>query len=271
MKRLFSILLALLLAAALTPSARADILWEPSANYFYERHRSQCAYENRGYRANGPEGFVTLLDAPGGSQVRSQFKNGEKLWIYYLYDGGAWGLAAYGEDGREISGWVPMESLSLVYDFQSFQEEYGARITPYGGEFADYQGTPAAVNFFEYPGAAEVKQRWETGGQWRVLENLTGTAEADSYISSVFVDEEGRTWGFVGYMYGRLNGWFCLDQPDGEDFPLREVDQPELIPARQPVLPATGYVPYLLVAAAVLATAAALVLLYGKKRGNPTE
>ena len=87
-------------------------------------------------------------------------------------------------------------------------------------------------------------------------------ADSASYISRIFVDEAGRTWGFVSYMYGRLNAWFCLDDPEGEDFPVRDVAAPELIPASPPVLPAAAYTPYLLVAAVVIVTAGLLLWFY---------
>lgn len=265
MKRFFSCLLTLLMLLALSAPAYADVMWEPSGNSFYDRHREQCEYESRSYYANGREGFVTLLDAPNGSMVRAQFENGEKLHIYFIYSG-SWGLAAYWTDGKETSGWVPMAELELVYDYISFAEEYGERITPYNGEFADYAGDAAEVNFYEYPGAPGIYMTWEMDGDWHVLDNLTGTAENDSYISSVFVDEDGRTWGFVNYMYGRLNAWFCLDEPDGTDFPVREVSAPSLTPAQTPVLPAGSYAPYILVAAVVAVTGGLLFFFYGKRR-----
>lgn len=271
MKHLFSILLALVLAAALASPARADIMWEPQNNRFYETHRSQCEYENRGYLANGEKGFVSLLDAPNGSQVLAQYENGEKLWVYFIYQD-RWALTCTWDGSRkEISGWIPLGELSLVYDYQSFAEEYADRIRPYAGEFAGYDGDAAEVRFYEYPGAAESKQTWETSGDWHVLDNLTGTAEQDSYISQVFTDEDGRTWGYVGYMYGHLDGWFCLDQPDGTDFPLRDTAQPELIPAQTPTPPASAYTPLILVVAVVTATGGLLAGLYGKKRKKPTE
>lgn len=263
MKRFFSCLLTLVMLLALPAPAYADIVWEPD-NRFYEKHRDQCTYIDRQYYANGGEGFVTLWDAPGGAMVQDQYQNGFTLWVYYQYQDWAC-VTVFGDEG-EISGWVPMAELSLVYDHISFEEEYGDQIRPYNGEFADYAGDAEAVNFYKYPGAPEIAQTWETGGDWHVLDNLTGTAENDSYISQVFTDEDGRTWGYVGYMYGRLNAWFCLDEPDGTDFPVREVSAQELTPPQTPVLPAGGYVPYILVAAVTAATGGLLFFFYGKRR-----
>lgn len=262
MKRFLSCFLTLVMLLALSAPVYADVVWEPQDNQFYEQHG--CTYENRSYRANGPEGFVTVWDAPGGVVVQAQYQNGEVLWVGYAWQ--EWALISRWEDGKEITGWVPMAELSLIYDCLSFQEEYADRVRPYSGEFADYAGDAAEVNFYEYPGAAEIKQTWETDSDWHVLDNLTGTAESDSYISQVFTDEDGRNWGYVGYMYGRLNAWFCLDEPDGGDFPVREVPAQELTPPQTPTLPAGGYVPYVLVAAVVAATGGLLFFFYGKRR-----
>lgn len=265
MKHLFSSFMTLAMLLALSAPAYADVMWEPNSNYFYDTHRDQCEYENRGYYANGKEGFITLWDAPDGGMVRAQFQNGEQMWVYYIYRD-RWALTAFWTDGKETSGWVPLADLSLVYDFISFQEEYADQIRPYNGEFADYAGDVAEVNFYSYPGSKGISMTWETGGSWHVLDNLTGTAENDSYISQIFVDENGRTWGYVSYMYGRLNAWFCLDEPDGTDFPVREVSTAELIPARTPVLPAKGYTPYILVAGVAAVTGGLLFFFYGKRR-----
>lgn len=264
MKRLSSAVLTLLLLLALTPPAYADIMWEPDGNRFYESHRGECEYNTRSYYANGPEGFVTAWDAPDGGVVQAQYQNGEALWVGYTWQD--WALISRWEDGKETTGWVPLAELSLIYDYLSFQEEYADQIKPYNDEFGNYAGDAKVVNFYEYPGAPEVDESFEVDGGMDVLGCLTGSGESPSYIGSIFVDEDGRTWGFINYMYGYRNAWFCLDAPDGEDFPVREVSAPELTPAQTPVLPAVSYTPYILVAVAVAVTGGILVFFYGKKR-----
>ena len=138
-----------------------------------------------------------------------------------------------------------LAELSLIYDHISFEEEYADQIKDYNGEFADYAGDAAVVNFYEYPGAPEVKHGFETGDV-DVLDCLTGASDNPSYISKIFVDENGRTWGYVTYMYGCRNSWFCLDAPDGAGLPVRAVAEPEIVPARTPTLPAKGYTAYIL-------------------------
>lgn len=268
MKRLITCLLTLTALLALTVPAHADLLWEPRENQFFEQHRNDCTYEGRGYYANGEEGFVTLWDAPKGYTVLSQYENGEKLRVHYIYR--SWGLVCNWEDNTEISGWVPLADLSLAYDHISFAEEYAGQIQDYNGEFAAYAGEPSCINFYEYPGAPEIKSPYapKPGYMQDLLDQLTGAAGDGSAIRSVFTDGDGRTWGYVDYFYGRVEGWFCLDEPDGVDFPPRQVAQAEIIPPQPPVLPTVSYTPYILVGAVVALTAALLLWFYGRRRGK---
>ena len=264
MKRLLSGVLTLLTLFTLAAPAFADVIWEPRDNSFYYKHWEQCEYENRAYCANGREGFVTLWDAPDGTMVRAQYENGEKLWVYYIYND-SWALIGIWKNREETSGWVPLADLTLVYDYLCFEEDYADRIKPYNGEFADFNADISVINFYGYPGAPEIDTAFKTENQGSALENLTGKGENRSAISKIFVDEDGRTWGFLGYLYGIRNVWFCLDEPDGENFPVRAVPDPGLTPAQTPSLPAAGYTPYVLVAAVVAVTGGLLAVFYGKK------
>lgn len=262
MKKFLTGCCALALALSLAAPARADSLWEPN-NSFYERHADECQYLGRSFYANGAEGYITLWDAPGGYLVKGQFSNGFTLWVYYQFED--WVYAVVWGDEGEISGWAPMEDFALEYDHLSFAEEYADAIHPYGGQFADYDGDAEEIVFYEYPGAPVSKDVRKAA--WG-LDELIGRG-GDSYIQSIFVDEDGRTWGYVGYLYGRINGWFCLDEPEGRNFPVRQVGTPELTEAREPTLPVRGYVPYILSGVLVLAAVAlAAVLLARRKKKN---
>ena len=262
MRKLLTCCCVLALALSLAAPARADVLWSPRDDHFFEQHYDQCDYIGRQYCANGDEGFITLWDAPEGTQVVHQFQNGFTLWVYYQYED--WVCAAVWGDEGEISGWAPIGDFALKYDYLCFAEEYGDQIHPYDGQFKDYDGGAAEIVFYEYPSAPVSKDVRKAA--WG-LDELIGRG-GDSYIQSVFVDEAGLTWGFVGYLYGRINAWFCLDDPGGTDFPVREVEVPELIPAQAPRLPAMAYVPYALVAAVVVVTAVLLAVFFRKKRGR---
>ena len=259
MRRLLTGCWALALLLSLAAPARADVLWEPN-NSFYERHADECQYLGRRFYANGAEGFITLWDAPGGYLVKGQFSNGFILWVYYQFED--WVYAVVWGDEGEISGWAPIEDFALEYDHLSFAEEYADAIYPYCGQFADYDGDAEEIVFYEYPGAPVSKDVRKAA--WG-LDELIGRG-GDSYIQSVFVDEAGLTWGFVGYLYGRINGWFCLDEPEGRNFPVRQVGTPELTEAREPTLPVRGYVPYILSGVLVLAAVALAAVLLARRR-----
>lgn len=269
MKRLLACAMAVALLAALAAPAMADVMWEPYGNQFYDRHRGECGYENRGYYANGAEGYVTAWEAPGGVSVRGQVENGQSLWVYYTWED--WGLVNFRTGDSWVEGWVPMSELRLRYDYICFQEEYGDQFQPYGGQFADYDGTSEGIQLWEYPGAWEPKIVLEENEDF--LKALVGTADDASYISQVYTDPQGDTWGFVGYMYGLRNFWICLDNPKGEGVMTSCVPETdalfasgELIPAQTPRLPAKGYIPYALVAAVAAGTAAVLAVYYRKKK-----
>lgn len=259
MRRLLTGCWALALLLSLAAPARADVLWEPN-NRFYERHADECQYLGRSFYANGAEGYITLWDAPGGYLVKGQFSNGFILWVYYQFED--WVYAVVWGDEGEISGWAPIEDFALEYDHLSFAEEYADAIYPYCGQFADYDGDAEEIVFYEYPGAPVSKDVRKAA--WG-LDELIGRG-GDSYIQSIFVDEDGRTWGYVGYLYGRINGWFCLDEPEGRNFPVRQVGTPELTEAREPTLPVRGYVPYILSGVLVLAAVALAAVLLARRR-----
>jgi len=279
-KRLFTLFCTLVLTFSLIPAAHADVLWTPDNQFFYN-HSGECTYVGRSYYANGTHGYVTLWNAPDGGIVVDQFENGFTLQVYWQYED--WGCATIFGDEGWIDGWVPMAELALIYDYISFAEEHGAKIKDYNDEFADYSGDGIGIVFWDYPGAPAPKLVWDHND---IVPLLTGTEDGYSYISQTYVDEAGRTWGYVGYLYGSKNLWFCLDDPKGESLlPQEDTSEPspdvsvqpspalppadpdtELVPPAAPKLPAAAYLPYILVGIVVLVTAALLFRFYRKKK-----
>ena len=277
-KRLFTLLCSLLLVLPLIPAAHADVLWTPD-NAFFEAHYNDCSYVGRSYYANGGEGYVTLWNAPDGGIVVDQFENGFTLHVYWLYEG--WGCVSVRGDEGWIDGWVPMSELILIYDYISFAEEHEAEIKDYNDEFAGYSGDSGGIVFWDYPGAPKPKLIWDYDD---IVSLLTGAENGTSYISQVYTDENGLTWGYVGYLYGSKNLWFCLDDPKGERLlPQEDTTDPapgnsiqpslspadpdvELVPPETPKLPAAAYLPYILVGAVVLVTAGLLLRFYSQKK-----
>lgn len=275
MKKVLICVMSLMMLFALSPAAFADILWSPADNSFFDTHYRSCEYLGRSYYANGGEGFVTTWDAPEGSVVKEQYQNGEVLWVGYTYQG--WGLVSRWDDGEEVSGWVPMSDLYLVYDHISFEEEFGSEFQEYNGEFAGYGGEAGELfQFWEYPNAGEPNMTLEI--RQEMLDALRGTGTDQSYISKVYVDDSGQTWGFVNYMYGIRNFWLLLDNPTGDGIMTSCVPEAddliasgELVPPQEPVPPklgAMGWLPYGITAVVAAAAAGVIAIIYGKKKNR---
>lgn len=264
MKKIAFLGLLLALFTMLSPSAYADILWEPD-NSFYKSHADDCEYHDRFYTANGPQGYVTLYDAPNSGTPVAQVENGTELYIAYQYEN--WGCTSYsGAAGAEPTvGWLPLDQLVLVYDYLVFEDEFSSAFQPYQGEFADFDGDADALYCWNYPGAAEPRTSWKSndGMLSHAFEDLSG----DNAFSHTFTDEEGHVWGFCSYLYGIRNFWVCLDAPAQQSFPVREVSHADLVPAKKPpLIPAALRLPALLVLAAAGVTAGLLCGLYFKQK-----
>jgi hypothetical protein len=220
MKKFFGILLAfVLLCGFLAVPARADVIFEPMDD-FYEAHREDCVYHCRSYTANGPNGSVKVYKSPVIDQVQAELDNGQTVYISWVYtgsDGIAWG---YWEEWElQKSGWIPMDYLVLIYDQISFSEEFAHRLVEEQGTLSE-QYAGETVYFYEYPGS---DNGWtmEISPDWL----------PDYYTT--YVDDNGNTWGRVGYFYGHRDIWIALDNP--------YADYTELYPdATEPVTEASS-------------------------------
>lgn len=202
MKKLICLCLAALLMLANLPTVRADVIFEPMDDEFYEEHRDECVYHDRSYTANGPNGDVTVYESPISDRVIKTVENGEILWISYVYtdpNGIQWGCTGSWSDD---SGWVPVEYLSLIYDNISFEEDYGHTFQQEEGELDEkWQGKD--IYFWEYPGnpnpySMQLQEDYMPG------------------YDRVYVDENGSRWGRLTYYFGIRDCWINLDTPDAD-------------------------------------------------------
>ena len=186
-------------------SVKADVIWEPYHDDFYDENRMHCDYVNRTFTANGPEGEVILYESPKNPTVVATWENGFTAYISFTYtdaEGNVWGV--YDDSQAGISGWMPMAYMTVVYDFISFQEEFGDRITEESGTIpAMYAGQ--TIRFWKYPGAEDFFE-------------MSMPEEADSMpqYSKMFVDDKGNQWGYVGYFRGTKSRWVCLANATGD-------------------------------------------------------
>ena len=218
MKKLFLVLIAVLIVLMMPVQAMADVIYEPWDS-FYEEHRDSCEYHSRSYTAAGPKGDVTVYESPESAWKVTSLPNGTGLWISYVYedaDGIRWGCWEDWE--KDLLGWVPMDYLLLIYDGISFDEEHGHEFWNEEGTLdAQYKGQ--TIYFWDYPGC-------ETSS-WYTL------SPEEAYLPEYRVcykDSEGRTWGKLSYFMGHRDSWVCLDDPTAEFAEL----YPEGIPETEP-------------------------------------
>lgn len=232
MKKLLTLMLALILLLSLIPAARADVIWIPE-DLFLEQHMAECIRTDRAFRALTD---TPVYESPQSDRVVWTLAEGESVWIYYTYtdaEGNRWGNCEQ-SIGAE-TGWIPLAYTELVYDYISFEEDYGHLFeTPEETLTLDSGFDGQEIRFWEYPGS-------ESG--------YTGTVNGE-YLPSfgyLYTDAGGRQWGYIGYHMGWRNVWVCLSDPTAdfaalypEGAPLVEVTEPG---ETDPTLPAEPIVP----------------------------
>ncbi len=222
LKRMLTGILSVVLILGLCGQGFADIIWEPADDY-YQANYEECDYLGRSYILNGGDGTVTLYTAPGGRNAVAVLPNGFEMYVSFTTQdssGRLWGVIqfAYDDNGNPVpnyewfpedstfySGWAPMDSLSLVYDYEAFREDYGDEFYDYDGDASELSDMDVVV--WDYPGS-------EPGES---LLEISGITESMGSVSIEFVDcwtdENGLEWGAVTYYYGWKNFWICLSDP----------------------------------------------------------
>jgi len=182
---------------------KADLIWEPMGDAFYEEHAGECEYRVRSYTTNGPEGKVIVYKSPEDAMETAVIENGKVVSVSYTYtdaNGVKWGVYENWETGEQ--GWLPMDYMEVVYDHISFEEDYGELIKEQEGTLSkEFSGQTLLI--WDYPGAKKGK------------EFPTGEMDMPTY-HVVYVDEAGHSWGKIGYYYGCKNCWICIDVPTAD-------------------------------------------------------
>lgn len=262
MKRLISLICAVMLAVCCIVSASADVIFEPNDN-FYEDHREDCVRNERNYTAAGPNGDVTVYQSPESDKVMAVFPNGEILYISYIYTDAATGIQwGYYENWEtNVTGWVPMAYLELIYDGISFEEEFGHLFVQEEGTLSvEHQGK--AVKFWKYPGSTEY---------------LEWTVEGDNMpaYQTVYTDANGVCWGRQGYYMGLRGYWINLDAPDAdyvphETEPVEETEAPtepeDVAGTVEEIVPKADHTTTIIIVAVVAVVALTGGLLFALKR-----
>ena len=206
MKKYFSLAMLLLIATLyFTLPARADVIWEPLGDRFFEEHRSEMTYMHyKKYEANGPKGRVLMYKDPYTNRVLKEYENGQEIIINWVMTDTAdreWGLTAFFDErtSSSIPVWVPMDYLFRVYGSAEFKEEYADQLVKKGGNITKFYDKYCYE--FSYPGGPFLRKNDISHHHNYVHYNL------------LFTDEDGRTWGCNENEWNAGN-WFLIDRPE---------------------------------------------------------
>ena len=220
-RRSLSVLLLAIIALAFPLTARADVIVGPDYNSFYSRNYDKCVYLGRNFYANGSDGHVSLRNRPGALLKGYKVQNGTILHISFTcnFNGEIWGATQIYEPDKHPSqspsGWMPMNDLLLAYDHISFEESHRDEIYT---RLDVYESMPAKrdIVFWAWPGSGEIVHTLEA--KWR-----SSTEHEQNFLSGeklAYKDFEGREWVFIPYLFGRVNAWVFIDDPDNTDIPV---------------------------------------------------
>lgn len=204
MKQLIALLVALVLVVSVCPAVRADVLYLPM-DEFWEAHQEECTRLERSYRALTS---VTVYESPESDKEVTLLEPGEQVFVSFTYEDARGYLWGYYEDfENRIDGWLPLAYMELVYDYISFNEEFGEEfLTLDKVRQLPEEYRKDVVMFWEYPGS-ESAFAFDMG-QW-----------AGDYFpeyDTIYKDPQGRRWGYVGYYMGNRHFWICLDHPTAD-------------------------------------------------------
>lgn len=260
------VLMMLLAAVMVSRTVRADVIYVPRDD-FYMEHYEECVHVNRSYHAKGPDGALKIYTDPVTPAVEATVDNGTRLQVSFTYLDSRdiqWGCVESWE--LEITGWAPMEYLSLIYDGISFEEEFADQIRSEEGSL-DKSCLGQTIYFWQYPGSSDYLE---------ILMPSEPGANLPQY-NMVYTDDAENTWGKCGYYRGLKGYWINLtdstkgpsDQTEPVPAPITETEAVTLTAAAEEIVPVgkdLTLVLTLCVASVVAVTAAALVVL--KKRGK---
>jgi len=201
MKRL-TVILVFCILIMMPLTAYADIIYEPD-NDFYKQYKYQIKDLGRSFAANGEDGSVSVKIEPGTGNDITELNNGAVTYIRYscLFNGDFWGFT------EQHSGWIKLDQMLVLYDYITFNEEHNGEFYHYNGDYAEIKDTRSAI-VWPWPGADNYIRRFE---------NLDAASYAVSYA---YMDDDGREWGFVTYIYGYRNVWVCLSEPTNDSIPV---------------------------------------------------
>jgi len=216
-------LIAIIILLSSQMSVYADAIM---GNEFLERNRGKTIPVSRQFHANGPEGYINLMEKPGSRNVLTTYENGSVIEIgsAYLHMGKYWGIQPIGHF-TDIPGWVQMDQLLLFYDNIDFVNEHRVELYNFGGSL-DFLFEADSFYIWKWPGSDQEKILYDNSERC-----LDDSAMEYNYV---YIDSEDRKWVYTmiwggedvygGWQPapppgGRAKGWICADDPGNGQIP----------------------------------------------------
>lgn len=204
--RILTFLLAAVMVFALALPAFADVIIEPQGS-FYDKHENDCRTE--GYRTYiVKEGGMNVCTEPG-EDVKYRIEEGTRFGSQWIYTGGGteWGYiedySTHADSKGSKAGWFKLEDTVRLYDYIDFNKEHEK-------DFYEDKNTHSYTSAVAYD--------YPNGTVDHVVDGEEATYLLDGLVfNSLYKDENGREWGFIGYRFGRRNIWICLDEPENTE------------------------------------------------------
>lgn len=193
------VLTVILLMALLCPAVYADVIVEPYGNAFFEAHSKECTLVDRNYTVSET---VSVFASPEDTKLLGRIAAGSIINInnvYTAHDGTEWGISIM--DGYRDGVWMRMSALTVVYDYISFEEEYGHTFTEY--DASKHVIPEGAICVWTYPNSGVV-------AYYKSEVDSDGRDYVTKFIDKVYTDDAGTSWGLVPYYYGVRNTWIAF-------------------------------------------------------------
>ena len=221
MKRLFTLLAALLLLPGLTVPARADLI--PLSDTFYEAHRKECETVNFQYEAIRDTCLYAHPDAAPGHPIPA----GTTVEVDYIWET-SWGGNASSKH------WINLEDFRRLYGLSDFEADHQDAFIQEEGAVPVTEET--RIQLWSFPGSG-ISNSSAGGPDGRIPE------DGCFFYHLVYTDEDGLKWVETEFLDQRY--WICISDPSSstlpstapkyaEEAPTAAVETPTQSPSERP-------------------------------------
>ena len=222
---ILAVVFCLLLAAL---PAGADSVWTPMDDYFMDAWDPQsdntCGHESRPYYlAAGEAGYVASIKTPLNMTILNIYPNGTEFKISFICGKGnnlygaveavrMPGKAAFIEDWRGESGYIPMKDLIRSFDADAFREAFASDIEPFDGESLDFCGLGEFVLWTAPNSGSQLEYVDRDYLGYLCMDVDPGSGYKMFHFGDSYTDPDGKVWVELTLRRISEHGWICLDR-----------------------------------------------------------